>query len=71
MDDEYNPKNISFRLDEVERGDFHIGQSYDDEPAKTIICSVCGSDKFIVGHGSYFTAVKCPICGYEIGIHSG
>ena len=71
MSDEYKPKGIEFGLKAVDRGDFHIGQCYENTPAKTLICSVCGNDRFIVGQGSYFTAIKCDKCEYEICIHDG
>jgi len=50
---------------------FQIGQCYDDEPATTLSCTKCGSDKFMVGKGSYFTAIKCPNCKWELCIHDG
>lgn len=56
--------------DKIE-GDFEIGQCYEDEPAKTLICKKCKSKKFIVGKASYFTAIKCEKCGWEICIHEG
>ena len=56
---------------EVEQGDFEIGQSYEDTPAKTLVCKFCGSDKFKVGVGDYFTALKCETCEYQICIHEG
>jgi hypothetical protein len=52
-------------------GDFSIGQSYVEEPAYTIICKKCGSDKFIVGRSDYYTAIKCGKCKYELCIHQG
>jgi hypothetical protein len=52
-------------------GLFHIGQSYEDIPAKTIYCKKCGGNKFNVGVGSYFAGIKCITCGWEICIHSG
>jgi len=55
----------------VEDDNFHIGQCYDEIPCKTLFCIKCGSDKFIVGEGDYYTAIKCPICKYEICIHNG
>ena len=56
---------------ELIEGDFDIGQCYEDTPAKTLVCKKCKSKKFIVGQASYFTAIKCEKCGYEICIHSG
>lgn len=71
MEEEYNPNEIAFELHKIEKGDFHINTSYAKEPAKTLVCSVCGADKFIVGSGDYFTAIKCINCGYEICVHRG
>ena len=50
---------------------FNIGQSYSEEPDKTIFCAICGSDKFYVGQGAYHTSIKCPTCEYELTIHTG
>jgi len=58
-------------LEESEEDEFEIGQCYEDIPAKKIKCKKCGSDKFIVGVGSYFTAIKCPNCKWEYCIHEG
>jgi len=51
--------------------EFHIGQCYEEEPASRLECKVCGSKQFIVGQGSYYTALKCPTCLWEICIHDG
>jgi DNA-directed RNA polymerase subunit RPC12/RpoP len=53
------------------RKDFTIGQMYTDAPCRTIICNKCGADKFIVGKDDYYTAIKCPNCGWELCIHEG
>ena len=53
------------------RGDFELGQIYDDGPAKTLVCDRCGNDKFLVGKGSCLTVIKCPSCGWEASIHDG
>ena len=50
---------------------FHIGQSYEKEPAKVIECRTCAGRKFEVGCGSYFTAIRCVNCRWECCIHSG
>lgn len=50
---------------------FHVGQSYDDKPADTVICKECGSDKFNVGHGSCLTAIRCVVCEWEKVVHDG
>lgn len=48
---------------------FHIGRSYDHRPVALIKCIICGATDFNVGQGSYFTAIKCKNCEYEICIH--
>lgn len=58
-------------LIEVERGDFSIGQCYENEPAKTLLCKKCGADTFTVGCGECFTAIKCNTCKWEQCIHDG
>lgn len=58
-------------LEEKEEIEFNIGQCYADEPAKTLVCKHCESDKFKVAQGDYFTAVKCVNCEYEVCIHDG
>jgi len=50
---------------------FQIGQIYDDRPVTTLSCAKCGSDEFMVGQGSYFTAIRCPSCKWELCIHDG
>jgi len=36
-----------------------------------LVCKVCGTDKLQVGRSTYYTAVKCPECEYEICVHEG
>lgn len=55
----------------IDKDMFVIGKCYDSEPARLLICKKCKTDKFYVGQGSYYTALKCPTCNYEICIHSG
>jgi len=50
---------------------FHVGQSYSDKPSPTVKCIQCGGTEFNVGSGEYFTAIRCPICGWETCIHDG
>jgi hypothetical protein len=50
---------------------FEIGQSYDKEAATTLACAKCGSVEFNVGQGDYFTAIRCPICLWQLCIHDG
>lgn len=49
---------------------FHIGQGYDNRAAQQIKCN-CGCDKFYVGEGDYYTAIKCSNCELELCIHEG
>ena len=65
--DEY--ENAPYKM--IQRKDFHIGQCYEKTTAKTLICIKCGADKFMVGQGSYFTALKCFNCKWEVCIHEG
>lgn len=51
--------------------EFSIGQLYDDHGAYKQICQKCGGDKFEVGIGSYYTAVRCPTCLWEVCVHDG
>lgn len=50
---------------------FHIGQSYENAPAKQMQCSHCGGVEFHVGKGNFFTAVRCVKCRWELCIHNG
>lgn len=50
---------------------FHIGQSYEKNPAQRLTCKTCGGDKFEVGQGHCFTAIRCPTCKWETCIHEG
>lgn len=50
---------------------FHIGQSYEKRAAITLSCAYCGSKEFMVGKAEYFTAIRCPNCGWEACIHDG
>jgi ribosomal protein L37E len=58
-------------VEEMEDGLFSIGQSYDETPAKTLVCKRCGGNQFNVGQGGYFTAIKCVTCQYEVCVHDG
>ncbi len=71
-------KNENYKesyFDEVvefsQEDEFEIGQCYEDIPAHKLRCKKCGGDKFIVGQGSYYTAIKCPTCLWEKSIHEG
>lgn len=50
---------------------FSIGQCYDKEAATTLCCRKCKSTEFNVGAGSYYTAVKCTSCDWQLCIHDG
>jgi len=50
---------------------FHIGQEYDDTPARKLACVQCGGKQFEVAEGHCFTAIRCPKCGWELRIHEG
>lgn len=58
-------------ISETKDDEFEIGQIYENHPAKKIKCKKCGCDNFIIGIGSYYTAIKCPICKWELCIHDG
>jgi len=57
--------------EELLEDEFSIGQCYEDIPARKLRCKKCGSTKFIVGTGNYYTAIKCPKCKWERCIHDG
>lgn len=77
MPEHKDPKNLGNKYNNdsyiklVKKKCFSIGQSYEKEFAQKLVCKHCGSDKFFVGQGSYFTAIKCETCQYEICIHEG
>jgi hypothetical protein len=58
-------------IEEVEIGDFVVGQCYENTPARTLRDKKCGSTSFVVGQGSYYTAIKCQKCEYQVCIHDG
>ena len=58
-------------LYEESRGRFHIGQSYDRKPAVVIRCRKCRGTDFNVATGSYYTAIRCVKCKWEVCIHNG
>ena len=67
-----DPEEIwKFRPLDNKDGGWHVGQSYEEEPAKSLVCKICGSTSFEVGQGNHFTAVRCPNCKYEMCIHTG
>jgi hypothetical protein len=70
-EDEYERRNDSDYVCYVNDDEFVIGQSYEEKPAQRMECLHCGGKQFIVGQGSYFTAIKCPTCLWEVSIHEG
>ena len=70
-DKNYKEPSAESVITEKENGDFVIGQRYEDKPAKTLFCKRCGTNKFVVGQNSYFTAIKCEKCDYQLCIHNG
>lgn len=50
---------------------FHISSYSNQEPIETIKCTLCGGNEFNVGKDTFFTAIKCVECGYEVCIHEG
>ncbi len=40
-------------------------------PICAISCRKCGSDRLYVGVAQYYTAIKCPDCGWQTCIHEG
>lgn len=50
---------------------FHIGQSYEKKPAKAIFCTQCGRNEFNIARASYYTAIRCVYCEWELCIHDG
>lgn len=50
---------------------FHVGQEYVDQPVPMFKCKSCGGTEFNVGSADYFTAIRCPKCGWESCIHEG
>lgn len=71
IDDEGIERQTNTHYKHVQRNDFHVKKSYDKETCATLVCNICGCDKFTVGQGSYFTAIKCDKCGWERCIHDG
>jgi hypothetical protein len=64
-------KEYCYPYEYVDVSTFSIGQSYEDEPAKDMYCDLCKGTEFNVGQGSYFTALRCVTCKWEVCIHNG
>lgn len=60
-----------FVLKKEDRNDFILKKDSPSGGISTLVCKICGNDKFIVGQAEFFTAIKCDTCGYELGIHEG
>lgn len=56
---------------ELDPRPFTIGQIYEDLPARRLRCVGCGGTTFEVGQGDYYTAIRCPVCGWEKCAHEG
>ncbi len=62
---------MEYVIEKQQQNDFHLVSSIDENRCKTLICRICGDDKFIAGQKEYFTSLKCTTCNYEVGIHEG
>jgi len=70
------PISWAFKYEDLVKNDeqdetFHIGQCYEEEAAATLVCVKCDGKVFNVGQGSYFTAIRCVKCEWEVCIHDG
>lgn len=50
--------------------DFPLTRSIRSE-VEQLSCVTCGGTQFLVAKGSYYTAIKCPKCGWEACAHEG
>lgn len=50
---------------------FHMGQIYENESAAPQRCRICKGTAFNVAQGSYFTALRCVKCQWEVCVHEG
>lgn len=50
---------------------FHVANSGALEPVQSFQCAICGGTEFNVAQGDYLTAIRCPKCLWETGIHEG
>jgi len=62
---------MEYVIEKKQRDDFHIKQDPEQKCCSTLVCRICGNDKFTVGQKEYFTAMSCENCGYQVGIHEG
>lgn len=42
-----------------------------DMPVDKLECGECGGDEFNVGTASWYTAIRCTTCGWELCVHEG
>ena len=70
---EFEDDNVvsEYVLNNKDNNDFTISLGPQSKGIATLDCKICGADSFIVGQAEYFTAIKCKVCQYEIGIHDG
>lgn len=75
MKPNYTPERGAFDSDfePVEHTEMllNVGQRYEAVGASILKCRSCGSTQFQVGSSSYFTAIRCFTCMYEVCIHEG
>ena len=64
----YDADKAPFEI--VENDSFHLA-IFVSRVHETYRCRKCGGDQFIVGTAPYYTAIKCPACGWERCIHDG
>ena len=71
--DEFEDDNVvsEYVLNNKDNNDFTISLGPQSKGIATLSCKICGADSFIVGQAEYFTAIKCTVCQYEIGVHDG
>lgn len=71
--DQFDDRNVvaEFVMKKEQKNDFHLKRGSQSNGISTLVCKVCGNDKFTVGQSEFFTAIKCDKCGYELGIHEG
>jgi predicted nucleic-acid-binding Zn-ribbon protein len=53
------------------KADFINEKTYSGEALATLFCKKCGCSEFMVGSSRYYTAIKCPECGWEECVHEG
>jgi hypothetical protein len=63
---------LDWYLTETDR-EFHIGERNNGSRVNAVeqCCAKCGGDTFKLALSSYYTAVSCVNCGWELAIHRG